>query len=132
MYKIVKESFGFQLTFGDTVSVDEMKQWRMEAVRALVGAPKLFGVIFDMRTLEVKEIDPEVQEMIAEGRELFKREGMRRSCVILDSALLIARYRHRARGTRDRYFERYINAAEDRFWRDKALGWIDGDFDPDQ
>ena len=131
MYRIVKDSFGFQLTFGDTISPDEMRQWRMESVRALVGAPKSFGVIFDMRTLRHSELQPEAQEMIAEGRELFKREGMRRSCVILDSAPLIAKYRRRARETRDRYFERYINAAEDRFWRTKALGWIEEDLDPD-
>jgi hypothetical protein len=131
MYRIVKESFGFQITFGDTLSPDEMRQWRMESVRALVGAPRIFGVIFDMRTLRLNEMDQEAQEMIAEGRELYKRAGMRRSCVILDSASLIGKYRRRARETRDWYFERYINAAEDRFWRTKALGWIEENLDPD-
>lgn len=131
MYRIVRESFGFHLIFADSISPDEMRQWRMESVRALVGVDPYFGVIFDMRSLKTNELEPEAQEMLAEGRELFQRAGMRRSCVVLDSASLTAKYRRRARETRGRSFERYFNAAEDRFWRKKAVAWIEEDIDPD-
>ena len=130
MYKIVKEPFGFELTFGDTVSADELKHWRLESVRALVGAPESFGVIFDLRTLRRNELDPEAQEMLAEGRELFMRAGMRRSCIILDSAPITARYRRQAWETRGRSFERYLNAAADPGWRAKAVAWIEQQIDP--
>lgn len=132
MYRIDKEEFGFQLTFGGMISLDEITHWRIEAVRSLVGIQKSFGVIYDLRTLQRNDLAPEVQEALAEGRELFQRAGMRRSCVILDDGSVIAQYRRFARQNRSRYYERYINASEDRFWRAKAIGWIENDIEPDR
>jgi hypothetical protein len=131
VYRITKESFGFELTFGDTISLDEMKQWRVEAVRSLVGAPSSFGVLIDMRTLRRNELDPETQEAIIEGQQLYKRAGMQRSCIILDSIPATAQYKRRARESRGYFFERYINAAVDPQWRTKALGWLEKQIDPD-
>ena len=84
MYRVSKASYGFKLTFGGAISLDEMKQWRVEAVRALVGAPDSFGVLIDMRTLKGDQLDSETEEAIVEGIELFKRSGMLRSCIIFD------------------------------------------------
>jgi hypothetical protein len=73
MYRVSKESYGFELKFGGAISLDEMKQWRVEAVRALVGAPSSFGVLIDMRTLQRDGIDQETQEAIVEGIGLSTR-----------------------------------------------------------
>jgi hypothetical protein len=130
MYRVSKASYGFELTFGGSISLDEMKQWRVEAVRALVGAPDSFGVLIDMRTLKGDQLDSETQEAIVEGIELFKRSGMLRSCIILDSVQTTASYKRRARESRTHFFERYINASVDPRWRVKALEWIEKQKDP--
>lgn len=132
MYRVSKESYGFELKFGGAISLDEMKQWRVEAVRALVGAPSSFGVLIDMRTLQRDGIDQETQEAIVEGIGLFKRAGMLRSCIILDSVQATANYKRRARESRTYFFERYINASVDPRWRVKALEWLEDQMDPDR
>lgn len=132
MYRTTKESFGFELTFRGAISPDEMKQWRQEAIRALVGAPGTFGVLIDMRNLRLDELDPETREEISDGIQLFKRAGMMRSCIILDSVSTTAQYRRRARGSRTYFYERYINASVDPMWRKKAVGWLEDQIDPDR
>lgn len=52
MYKIEKKDYGFKLTFGGFIAEDEMKKWVEESKTALLTAPKSFGVIVDMRTLQ--------------------------------------------------------------------------------
>jgi hypothetical protein len=130
MYRISKESFGFELAFGGTITPDEMKQWSQEAFRALVGAPSSFGMLIDMRTLKGDELDPETQKEIVEGIELFKRSGTLRSCIILDSVQTTASYRRRARESRTHFYERYINASAEPRWRVKAIKWIESQVDP--
>lgn len=130
MYRVSKQSYGFELTFGGAISADEMKQWRVEAVRALVGAADSFGVLIDMRTLQRDDVDQETQEAIVEGIGLFKRAGMQRSCFILDSVQTTANYKRRARDSRTHFFERYINASVDPRWRIKAIGWLEKQIDP--
>ena len=131
MYRITKERFGFGLVFGDSISPDEMKQWRQEAVRALVGAPRAFGVLIDMRNLRGKDLDPETQEEIADGIKLFKRAGMLYCCLILDSVAATAQYKRRARESRGYSHERYINASVEPNWRTKAFAWLEKQIDPD-
>ena len=111
MYRTTRESFGFEVILGGKISLDQMKQWRFESVRALVSAPESFSVLFDMRELRPSELDPEVQELLTEGRQLFRREGMLRSCVILDNFASTALYKRRARGSKEYTYERYINAS---------------------
>lgn len=131
MLRITKERFGFGLVFGENISLDEMKQWRQEAVRALVGAPHSFGVLIDMRTLRGNDLDPETQEEIADGIQLFKRAGMLYSCIILDSVAATAQYKRRARESRGYSHERYINATVEPRWRIKAVEWLEKQIDPD-
>jgi hypothetical protein len=132
MYRITKETFGFELTFGGDISPDEMKQWRIEAIRALVGAPSSFGVLTDMRTLQRNDLHPDTQEALVEGMQLFKRAGLIRSCIILDSVQVTAQYKRRARESRTYFHERYINASADPQWRKKAVGWLQDQIDPDR
>jgi hypothetical protein len=132
MYRTTKESFGFGITFGGALCPDEMKQWRQEAIRALVGAPSSFSVLIDMRNLRLEELDPETREEISDGIQLFKRAGMLRSCIILDSVTTTAQYRRRARESRTYFHERYINASVDPMWLKKAIAWLERQIDPDR
>ena len=132
MYRITKEHFGFGLVFGGLISPDEMKQWRQEAVRALVGAPKSFSVLIDMRGLRRNELQPETQEDIADGIKLYKNAGMLHSCIVTDSPAATAQYKRRARESRSYFYERYINASADPRWLTKAIRWLDEQIDPDR
>jgi hypothetical protein len=131
MYCTTKVSFGFEVVLGGKISLDEIKQWRFESIRELVGAPKFFSVLFDLRDLRPGELDPEVQELLADGRKLFKREGLLRSCVILDNPASTAQYKRRARESREYSHERYINAVADPQWRVKAIQWLENKIDLD-
>jgi hypothetical protein len=130
MYKITKEKFGFQLTFGGSISLDEMKLWRDEAKAALVAAPKTFGVLIDMRTLRPGGVQPDAQAVMVEGQGLFKIAGMERSCVVLESASVTMQFERLAKQSGIYSFERYINAAAQPGWQAKALGWIEKKVDP--
>jgi hypothetical protein len=131
MYKIAKEKFGYQLTFGDTISLEEMKRWREESRAALVGAPKTFGVMIDMRTLLPSGIRADAQAVMVAGQQLYRDAGMQRSCVILQSAIVTMQFKRLAKASGIHAFERYINAEATPDWRAKALGWIEDKTDPD-
>jgi hypothetical protein len=131
MYGTTKVSFGFEVVLGGKISLDEIKQWQFESIGALVGAPEFFSVLFDLRDLRPGELDPEVRELLAEGRELFRRKGMLRSCVILDNPASTVQYKRRARGSREYTHERYINADADPQWRAKAIQWLENNIDLD-
>jgi hypothetical protein len=130
VYKITKEKFGFQLTFGGIIPLDEMTRWREEARAALIGAPKTFGVLIDMRTLKPGAIQPDAQAVMVDGQGLFKKAGMERSCVILASATIAMQFERLAKTSGIHSFERYINATGHPDWQAKALGWIERKIDP--
>ena len=111
MYKIAKEKFGFQLTFEGRLSLDEMKQWKEESKKALLGAPLTFGVLIDMRTLRPGGIPDDAQAVMVEGQGLYKKAGMERSCVILQSALVAMQFQRLAKESGIYAFERYIDAS---------------------
>ena len=130
MYKIAKRDFGFQLTFGETLDVPEMTRWRDEAKVALMGAPKTFGVLIDMRGLRPGGIQPDAQKVMVEGQGLFRKAGMERSCVILESATVTMQFARLAKESGIYAYERYINAAATPNWEAKAIGWIANKVDP--
>jgi hypothetical protein len=130
LYKITKEKFGFQLTFGGTIGLDEMLHWRDDARTVLIGARKTFGVLIDMRTLRPGGVQPDAQAVMVEGQGLFKTAGMERSCVILESAAVTMQFERLAKQSGIYSFERYINAAAHPDWQVKALSWIERKIDP--
>jgi hypothetical protein len=130
MHRIEKKDFGFQLTFGDRMDVAEMTRWREEARAALEGGPRSFGVVIDMRTLKPGGIQPDAQKIMVDGQGLFKKAGMQRSCVILQSATITMQFERIARESGIFVFERYINAAAKPDWESQALGWIRSGIDP--
>jgi hypothetical protein len=130
MYNISKEKFGFKLTFGGVIPLDEMKRWREESRASLIGAPKHFGVLIDMRTLRPGGVQPDAQAVMVDGQGLFKNAGMERSCVILESATVTMQFERLARQSGIHSFERYINAAAHPDWQAKAIGWIVSKIDP--
>jgi hypothetical protein len=130
MYRTSKEDFGFEVTLNGKIAIDEMKQWRFETIQIMLGANESFSVLFDFRDLRAGELDPEVQKMLSDGWRLFKREGMLRSCVILDNRKSTLQYKRRALTSVDYFYERYIDASTDPEWRKTALAWLEKKIDP--
>lgn len=130
MYKIAKLKFGYQFTFAEEISPEEMKRWQDEARAALSEAPASFGVLVDMRALKPGGIGPAAQAIMVEGQSLFRKAGMERSCVILQSATVTMQFEHIAGESGISSFERYINAARTPDWQTKAAAWIENKIDP--
>lgn len=130
MHKIEKKSYGYKLTFGDLISLDEMNAWVEDSRKALVGQSGKFGVFVDMRTL--KPLAPEAQAAMVEGQKLYKEKGMERSVVILSNALLTMQFKRLAKDSGIYAWERYIDASASPDWEKKGEAWITAGTDPDK
>ena len=130
MYSINKEEYGFRLVFGGSISADEMIHFRLESVRALVGAEKDFGLVLDLRDFRAEELEPEARQEMADGIELYRRAGVYRVCYILGSGALTAQYRRRQRESRTKHHERYINAETNLLWPFTASKWVADGIEP--
>ena len=129
MYKIEKKDYGYKLTFGGLMNVYEMKLWLDESRKNLVEAPKEFGIIVDMRTLNTLSAD--AQLFMQEGQCLYKEKGMVRSIVIHDSCLNEMQFKRIAQVTGIYKWERYINASSVNDWEETGINWVDNGIDPD-
>jgi len=129
MYKIEKKPWGFNLTFGETMSAEEMRAWLEESKKATANASPSFGVFVDMRTL--KPLLAEVQLVMQEGQKLYKAKGMSRSVVILASALVTLQFKKIAKESGIYAWERYIDSSSVHDWENQGIGWIRDNIDPD-
>jgi hypothetical protein len=130
MHNIAKQNYGYQLTFGGNIDLDEIKRWREKSRAALVGAPKTFGVLIDMRSLGPGGLRPEAQPVMVDGQEMYRKAGMVRSCVILQSATVTMQFQRLAKESGIDSYERYINAAAHPDWQTKAIAWIENKVEP--
>jgi len=130
MYKIEKKDFGYKLTFGGFIKLDEMKQWVDESKKTLESSPSKFGVMVDMR--ELKPLPKDAQEHMQVGQKSYKDKGMERSVVILNSAVLTVQFKRIAKETGIYDWERYINAAKDSNWEETGIKWLVDALDPDK
>jgi hypothetical protein len=131
MYNISKVNYGYQLTFGGTIDLAEITRWRAESITALQGAPKSFGVLIDMRDLKPGDVRPDAQPVMAEGQALYRKAGMERSCVILQSATVTMQFQRIAKESGIGAYERYINAGAHPDWQAKAVAWIEHKIEPE-
>ena len=130
MFTITKHNYGYLITFGDSVTVDEMKRWLEESKRLLKTATKGFGVLIDQRALRAGGILPDAQKFQQDGQKLYKDAGMARCCVVSQSSLIDMRAERQAEQSGIRSMERYINASKSPDWQAKALAWIEHAVEP--
>jgi hypothetical protein len=93
-------------------------------------ASKTFGVLIDMRGLGPGGLRPEAQSVMVEGQEMYRKAGMQRSCVILQSATVTMQFQRLARDSGIDSYERYINAAAHPDWQARAVAWIEKKEEP--
>jgi hypothetical protein len=130
MYKIERKSFGYKLTFGDSIEIDEMKRWVVESKKTLASHSGKFGVLVDMRTL--KPLKPEVQAVMVEGQKEFKIKGMERSAVALANSVIALQFKRLAQESGIYAWERYVDGSKDANWEKTAESWILSARDPDK
>jgi len=129
MYKIENTDYGFRLCFDGYMKKPEMEQWLSDSQANLRGAPQSFGVLIDMRTL--KPLPEDAREVMQQGQALYKRAGMQRSCVVLNSATLTFQFKNIAQSSGIYAFERYLSAPDVPDWEKKAVVWVQSGADPD-
>ncbi len=97
--------------------------------KALTGSAKEFGVFVDMRTL--KPVSPEAQEIMQTGQKMYKDNGMNRSVVVVNSAILKMQFQRIAKETGIYQWERYIDASSVENFEKVGLDWLVNSIDPD-
>lgn len=130
MYKIEIKDYGYKLTFADFIKAEEMQDWVKESEKALSKASKEFGVVIDMRAL--KPLPQDSKEHMQTGQTLFKRKGMVRSAVILDSAITTGQFKRIAKETGIYEWERYLDASKVADHEKIAVDWVQKGIDPDK
>lgn len=130
MYSIEKKKFGYKITFAEMIKEDEMKKWCDESKKALISAPKEFGVFVDMRKL--KPLPFESQKHLQDGQKLYKEKGMIRSVVILDNAVLTMQFKRLAQESGIYAWERYLDASKNLNWEKAGIDWLQDSIDPDK
>jgi hypothetical protein len=128
MYKIEKNDLGFYLTFGGTMTKEELKKWCDDSAQALAAMQPPFGVIIDMRNLT--PLAAEAQQVMVRGQSIYRGRGMHRSCVILDDAITTIQFMRLAKHSGIYRDERYIDASERKDWLEAARRWIQNGIDP--
>ncbi len=129
MYKIESTEYGFRLSFVGFIKKPEMEQWLTDSQAKLKSTPKSFGVLIDMRTL--KPLPDDAKEVMGKGQALYKRSGMQRSCVVLNSLTLTFQFKKIAQSSGIYSFERYLSAPDVPDWEKKAIAWVKTGADPD-
>lgn len=122
MYTIEKTDYGYRLTFADAIAAPEMRAWLEESRIALATHDGPFCVLVDMRRL--KPLDNDAKAIMVKGQHTYRKEGMRRSVVVVEHAALLTQFRLLARSSGIHVWEHYINASETPDWEEKAMGWL--------
>jgi hypothetical protein len=130
MNKIEKKDYGYKLTFGGQIDLNEMSQWVKDAGSSLEGQTGTFGVFVDMR--ELLPLTQEVQQEMTKGQILFKQKGMSKSVVILNNALTTMQFKRLGKESGIYEWERYIDASKVDNWEDVGIAWLKNGTDPDQ
>ena len=128
MYKIEKNNVGFHLTFGGTMTKDELYHWYAESEAALSAQQGAFGVVVDMRTLSPLPAD--AQDVMVRGQAMYRSRGMQRSCVILEDAITTIQFMRLAKKSGIYAYERYLDASAYPDWRLRAIDWVEHGIDP--
>ena len=122
MYNIEKLDYGYKLTFAGKLDKDEMAQWLEESEQVLSNQDGNFTVFIDMR--EMQPASQVIQKFFLRGQTLFRKKGMERSAVILNSPAVKMQFKRIAVQSGIFDGERYIDATTTSDWEEAGLGWV--------
>ncbi len=128
MYKIEKRDSGYLLFFSEKISKEEMQNWYDESMAYLETEPSdNFSVVVDMRDL--KPLSPDAQKIMIAGQELYKKSGMGRSSVIVNSSSTVGQFQAIAKKSGIFKTERYFDG-NDEDATHNALRWAQDGVEP--
>ncbi|MEW5734527.1 MAG: hypothetical protein AB1921_06715 [Thermodesulfobacteriota bacterium] len=130
MHTILQTSWGYFLTFQGRVTAEEMRRWIADSQVALGHVPKRFGVIVDLRGLEL--LGKKARELMISGQRLYRKMGMTRSAVIVNSTLTEMQFSRIASESDISQTERTIDEwQEPNFWK-IAEDWVIQGIEPQE
>lgn len=129
MFTIENTNYGLQVTIVGGLDPSDAESWLQRIERALENVERPFGVLVDVR--EAKLFQQDAQAALKQGMEACAKAGMERATVVLNGAVATLQARRLARETGIASWQRYVDAASDPSWRNKALGWIVHGRDPE-
>lgn len=131
MYNIEKRPSGYILTFTGVIDEEEMQRWVNDSKEILLGeTSSSFGVVVDMK--ELQPLTDKARAIMVGGQDLFKKMGMNRSAVILNSEEVCNQFKKIAIESGIYTTERYFNAAIETNTIEKAISWVKDGIDPDK
>jgi hypothetical protein len=89
-----------------------------------------FGVFVDMRGL--KPLSEEAQKVMVRGQALYKKAGMKRSVVVLASAVIAMQFRRLAKESGIYEWERYLDPSTHPDFESVGVAWLEKAADPDK
>lgn len=129
MYDIEATEYGYEVTFSASIDDDDLREWELESTSELEDAADAFGVVFDAR--ELGDFSEALLDPFRDGQDAYRRAGMERSALILDSAVVALKLRRLAKDSGVYEWERYVHTGTTDDWRRVAADWVDDGLDPE-
>jgi hypothetical protein len=127
MYDIKKTNYGFRITFGGFMTMEEVQKWAEEFAPKARASRGKYSVLVDMRTL--KPLPSDAQEFMLFGQQEAHKNGMERSAAIVNSPITLMQFKRMSKTSGIDKFERYIDASANPNWEKIALEWVEKGID---
>lgn len=119
----------FYFTFSSPITLNEVEKWRTEVIQAVSQMNEDVLVFADLRECELIPI--ECRSIIEEVQSSFRKNGMKRSVVIVGDTITTMQLRLVAIETGIREWERYIDSSVVSDWKQLGMDWLKHNIDPD-
>jgi hypothetical protein len=121
-------AYGFRTTVTGWVTAPELAEWHADCQRVVSTLAPGFCQLVDLRL--AKPLPPESAQLVADFMRYLRLKGLRRSAVVVESAVARMQVVRLAKQTGLDAFERYFSAAEEPQWEQRALAWLEKGEDP--
>lgn len=129
MVSLQKMSWGYNIGFAGSISVEDMTKWLKDSLDALKSPPKKdFGVVVNMANMKV--MTPEAKKLLEDGQKEYLKAGMVRSAVIVESAIVVMQLKTVAKASGIDKWERYIDGSNAN-WPKLASDWVERGLEPE-
>lgn len=123
MVTFEKTEYGFLLKLSKKVIASELTPTKhLEQALLSIEKGSTFSVIVDMS--EMISIEPQAWERISEGRNLFKKNGMRRTAIISPNKATLEKYDFITKTIDEDKLAKFFIFENDPFCLKSALLWV--------
>lgn len=128
MHQFEDTKYGFRLQFDGYMNRSDMETWFDDAKKVVGKMRGPFGAVIDLRGAVA--FPAEAQEILFQGIHYCIDHGMERNAVVVSNAIakIQATRISKETGTYDKV--RFIDAASDPQWEEKAEAWVVQGTDP--